>query len=63
MNTELIGISVGVIFAAGIFVAATRYTKRDVNGIGRKQRRMILVMILQCRDMDEVHQVARMLLD
>ena len=56
----------GLIFAAGgTYVAvqlAIKGLRRDVNGVGKKQRRMVLVMILQAKTAEEKDSIARQLL-
>lgn len=51
----------GVIFQAGILYAVIRYLRRDVNGIGKKLRKVIAAIILFVPE-SEREKIVRMLL-
>lgn len=73
MNPELIWEALVAAVALGGYMAMARYTKRDVNGLGRsfrdekreselRYRRVILALLLTCHDIDQCHEIARLLL-
>lgn len=51
-----------MLFAAGGSYAGVTYAMRDINGIGRKQRRHTLLLITSCTSIEEMRETAKFLL-